>query len=158
MEGVTTRPAPRRGSRRVQRHELGGGAHARPAGDVGLEVEALDGGRVLELAPARAGEHPHDLELVAVGVLPVDALRRAVARLAAVGAEADQRGAGLDELVDGVELPGQVVEASDPRGRGGWAPTPNRPRSWWLPERGRRRNAAFARGSLAMTVIPNAFS
>jgi len=32
---------------------------------------------------------------------------------------------------------------------------PNRPRSWWLPERGRRRNAASARGSHAATTMPN---
>ena len=31
-------------------------------------------------------------------------------------------------------------------------PTPNRPRSWWLPERGSRRNAALARGSRAIDV------
>lgn len=43
-----------------------------------------------------------------------------------------------------------------PRGRGGWAPTPNSPRSWWFPERGSRRNAAFARGSRTITVIANA--
>ena len=35
-------------------------------------------------------------------------------------------------------------------------PMPNRPRSWWLPERGSLRNAALARGSLAMISMPNA--
>src|SRR3954471_12133780 len=33
---------------------------------------------------------------------------------------------------------------------------PNRPRSWWLPERGRRRKAAFARSSRATSSMPNA--
>src|SRR5215218_1484103 len=33
---------------------------------------------------------------------------------------------------------------------------PNRPRSWWLPERGRRRKAALARSSRATISIPNA--
>ena len=61
--------------------------------------------------PLVAGEHPHELELVAVGVGAVEALGGAVAGLAGVGAGVEQRLAGGGELVDGVELPGEVVEA-----------------------------------------------
>ena len=61
--------------------------------------------------PLVAREHPHELELVAVGVGAVDALGRAVTRLAGVGVSVEERSAGVGELVDGVELPGEVVEA-----------------------------------------------
>ena len=113
------------------------------------------GAAVLVVAPLVAGEHPHDLELVAVGVGAVDALGGAVAGLAGVGARVEQRVAGVLELVDRVDLPGQVVEpdAAAPLGAA-VGPTPNRPRSWWLPERGSRRNAALARGSRAATAMP----
>ena len=42
--------------------------HAGPTLELGSEVQRLDGGGVLELTPCVAGQHPHDLELVAVGV------------------------------------------------------------------------------------------
>ena len=60
--------------------------------------------------PTGLGQHPHHLELVAVGVVGVDALGRAVAGLAGEGVEVRQREPGLLELLDGVDLPRQVVE------------------------------------------------
>ena len=95
----------------VARRDLAGGADAGPAGDLAGEVEVVDRGGVLVGAPLGAGEHPHQLELVAVGVGAVEALGGAVAGLAGVGAGVEQRLAGGGELVDRVELPGQVVEA-----------------------------------------------
>ncbi len=45
-----------------------------------------------------------------VGVGAVDAVGDTVAGLAGVGAVGKQRPAGLGKLVDGVDLPGEVVE------------------------------------------------
>ena len=66
---------------------------------------------------SRLGQHPHHLELVAVRVLAVDALGGAVAGLAGVGVEVHQGVPGLLELLDGVDLPGQVVEPERAAGR-----------------------------------------
>src|SRR5688500_17873420 len=75
---------------RLDGHELGGGTDAAPACDLVYEVEALDGRAVLVVAPAGLGQHPHDLELVAVWVLGVEALGGAVAGLTGEGAEVGQ--------------------------------------------------------------------
>ena len=97
-----------------------------PAAYVAGQVEALDGRGVGEGAPLGAGQHPHHLELVAVRVLAVDALGGTVARLAGVGVELGQREAGLLELVDRVDLPGEVVE---PQLAAGAAAAGRRPRT-----------------------------
>ena len=119
------------------------------AGQLPVEVEPADplaglDGAVVELV---GRDDPGDLELEPVGVLAVEALRRAVV------AGADERpgvrqGAGQAlELGQRVDLPGQVVEpdrAAPPGRRGGRRPAPisNRPRSWSLVEPGACRNAA----------------
>ena len=113
------------------------------------------GGGVLVGAPVLAREHPHHLELVAVRVGAVHALGGAVAGLAGVGAGR--------RSVCGPRRARRSCRAARPGGRArrcrGPAAArrrrrPNRPRSWWLPERGSRRNAAFARGSRATTCMP----
>ena len=62
--------------------EVAGRADARPGVEFRCEVEAFDDGGTFVDAPLVSREHPHDLELVAVGVGAVDALGGAVARLA----------------------------------------------------------------------------
>jgi hypothetical protein len=69
---------------------------------------------VLELTPLLARDHPHDLELVAVGVVAVERLRRAVVALADEGTHAGERGASVGELADRRHLPCEVVEADAP--------------------------------------------
>ncbi len=49
-----------------------------PTGHLGGEVEAFDHSAVLVLSPGVAREHPHDLELVSVGVCSIEALGRAM--------------------------------------------------------------------------------
>src|SRR5690606_14637569 len=89
---------------------FGGGADAGPVTYLARQVEPIDDGGVLVPAPLGLRQHPHHLELVAVGVRAVDALGRAVAGLSGVGVETRQGGSRLLELLDGVDLPGQVVE------------------------------------------------
>ena len=75
---------------------------------LGVEVErARADGRA-------AGHGPEHLELEAVGVLRVEALGRAVAGLAGVGVQLRQGRARLLQVVDGVDLPRQVVETDRP--------------------------------------------
>ncbi len=62
--------------------DLAGGAGAGPGIEFRCEVEAFDDCGTFVDAPLLPREHPHDLELVAVGVDAVDALGGAVARLA----------------------------------------------------------------------------
>jgi hypothetical protein len=64
---------------------------------------------VFELAPGPAGEQPHDLELVAVGVGTVDALCRTVEGFPREGAGFDQPGANRGEILDRRHLPRQVA-------------------------------------------------
>ncbi len=86
------------------------GLDTAPALELLVEVEGLDNGFVLPLAPFFAGQHPHDFELISIGVVTVEALRRAVAGLTGVGAGLDEEWTGCCEVVDGVDLPRQVVE------------------------------------------------
>ena len=87
---------------------------------------------VLELAPRLARDAPHDLELVAVGVGAVERLRHAVVRRAAERARLRQDLRGAGEVVDGRDLPGEVVQPGAARRRGASGPTEKRPRSWWF--------------------------
>src|SRR4051812_29277472 len=68
------------------------------------------GGGGIGGAPLLARDDPHHFEFVAVGVGAVDAFGGFVADLTRVGAVADQGGPGGGEIVDGVDLPRQVVE------------------------------------------------
>ena len=61
-----------------------------------------------------ARHDPHHFEFVAVGVGAVDAFGGFVADLTGVGAVADQGGPGGGEIVDGVDLPRQVVKPDAP--------------------------------------------
>jgi hypothetical protein len=116
----------------------------------------IDRRSVLIGAPFVAREHPHELELVPVGIGAVDALGGAVARLSGVGVGVEERGAGGSELVDGVELPGEVVEADGALSPWSVAsPDTEETEVVVVPERGSRKNAALARGSRAMTTMPN---
>ncbi len=127
----------------------------RPSGRTSPGRSSCSTGAAFSNSPqCGAGQHPHHLELVAVRVVAVDALGRAVAGLAGVGVEVRPgwRGPPRARRWCRPARPGGTARASRGVG-GGCAPTPNRPRSWWLPERGRRRNAAFARGSRAMTAM-----
>ena len=92
------------------RYELAGGANPGPASDFAGEVEVVDRGGVLVRSPLAARQHPHQFEFVAVGVGAVDALGGPVARLTAVGTRLEQGRSGGGELVDRVELPGEVVQ------------------------------------------------
>ena len=58
-----------------------------------------------------AGHGPHDLELVAVRVMRVERLRRAVVALADQRTGSEQRLSGVHEVFDATDLPRQVVEA-----------------------------------------------
>ena len=100
VAAVTARP-PGRARRRCGRRPSG---VPRRAGRGARPVPRL------ELAPAGLGQHPHHLELVAVRVAAVDALGGAVAGLPGVGVEVRQGEPGLLELLDGVDLPRQVVQ------------------------------------------------
>ena len=60
----------------------GGPGGSAPAGELAIEIKGFGGRLVLVLAPLVAGDHPHDLELVAVGVLAVQRLRGTVVALA----------------------------------------------------------------------------
>ena len=95
----------------VHRDQLGGGADAGPAATSPGRSRRSTGAAFAKSPQLGLGQHPHHLELVAVGVLGVDALGRAVARLAGEGVEVGQGEPRLLELLDGVDLPGQVVEA-----------------------------------------------
>ena len=94
--------------------DVAGRAGAGPGVEFRCEVEVFDDCGTFVDAPLVSREHPHDFELVAVGVDAVDAFGGTVARLAGVGTRIEQGPAKLDELVDGVELPGQVVETDRP--------------------------------------------
>ena len=82
-----------------------------PAGELGVEVEALHDGVVLEVAPGFAGHGPEHLELDAVGVFSVERLAHAVVALSDERTEAEQAGAHRREVLDRVDFPGQVIEA-----------------------------------------------
>src|SRR3954454_14587629 len=98
-------------------------SHAAPPADLRTHVEGVHRGRVLVLAPRLARDHPHDLELVAVRVDAVDALGRAMARFTGVGAGLHEGLASLLQLVDRVDLPGEVVQP-DGAPRSGWCVGP----------------------------------
>lgn len=91
---------------------LSGGANATPTSDLGIEVEEVDRSSVLIRSPLVPGQHPHQLELVAIGVHAVDALVCPVAGLAGVSPNLDQNLTCGGELVDRVELLGQVVKTN----------------------------------------------
>ncbi len=111
---------------------------------------------MLVRAPLVAGQHPHQFELVAVGIGAVDALGGAVAGFAGVGAGVEQGLAGGGELVDGVELPGQVVEADATASLGSAGGADAEQAEVVVVARaGSRRNAALARGSRATISMPN---
>jgi hypothetical protein len=123
--------------------ELPPGADPGPLRDLGVEVEPFDRGLVLVGAPLVAGQHPHDLELVAVGVGAVQAQGGAVAGLAGERACLGEAAAGVGELIDGVELPGEVVEPDRAAALGATgAPDAEQPevvmvaRAWQAEERG----------------------
>src|SRR5262249_49080136 len=89
-------------------------ARLAPAGELGVAVERLDGCAMLVLPPVLAGDHPHDFDLVAVGVLAVQRLRGAVVALTDERAEARQRVPSLGQVVDRRDLPREVVETDAP--------------------------------------------
>jgi P-type Cu2+ transporter len=90
----------------------------------------VDGSAELDESMITGESHPHHLELVAVRVGAVDAFRGAVTGLAGEGAGIDEVLTGLRELVDGVDLPGEVYRPTAPRRFGAaCGPTPNSPRS-----------------------------
>jgi len=91
--------------------ELVSGSHPRPTRKLRTQVEMLDDSSFRHLVPGGTGEHPHDLELVAIRVGAVDALRCSVRRLTSEGTGVADRGAECGELVDGVHLPGEVAQA-----------------------------------------------
>ncbi len=66
--------------------------HARPAVELGLKVECVDRGLALVDAPLVTGQHPHHLELVAVGVGAIDAswvLLRRLRHTSSIGGPSD---------------------------------------------------------------------
>jgi hypothetical protein len=126
--------------------------------DLGREVETVHGCGVLVPSPGGARKHPHDLELVAVWIAAVDALGGAVAGLAGVGVEVRQGQAALLQFVDGVDLPGEVVEAQRAP-RPGWLRADAEQAQVVVVARpGSRRKAACARDSRTTTVMPNTAS
>ena len=64
---------------------MAGGGHPAPAFDLPGQVEMVDGGGALVGTPVVAEQHPHQLELVAVGIGAIDALGGTVAGLAGIG-------------------------------------------------------------------------
>src|SRR5262245_42570548 len=66
---------------------------------------------MLELAPELPRDAPHDLELVAVGVLSVERLRDAVVARAAERPDPTQLARRGREVLDRRDLPGEVIEA-----------------------------------------------
>ena len=76
-------------------------------------------GPPLVVAPLLARQQVHDLELVPVGVVAVEALRRPVVGLAHERACPEQVTASRGELVDRAHLPGEVVQPDRPARRTG---------------------------------------
>jgi Protein of unknown function (DUF998) len=87
-----------------------GGGHRAPASPGVGPVEASGGGPVCRLSPGLAGESPHDLELDPVGVVGVEGQGHAVVGLTDQRAQVQEGGPALDQGLEGVDLPGQVVE------------------------------------------------
>src|SRR6185503_17884728 len=65
----------------------------------------------LGVAPRFARDAPHDLELVAVGIGTVERLGDAVVARATEGAGIAKLARGRGEVLDGRDLPGEVVQA-----------------------------------------------
>src|SRR5580698_8498355 len=82
-----------------------------PAHYLSVEIEAASRSATLVLAPMLAWDHPHDLELVSVGIVTVNRLGSAVVARAADRTVPLKRVACLAQRLDFVDLPGQVVEA-----------------------------------------------
>jgi hypothetical protein len=82
-------------------------------------------------------------------VLAVDALRGAMAGLAGEGVQVPQGEPGLLERLDGVDLPGQVVEPEAAARSGRLRADAEQVEVVVVPDLGRRRKAALARGSWA---------
>src|SRR5689334_18413490 len=82
-----------------------------PALEFGIDVEGHDRAVLLVLAPRLARDAPHDLELVAVGILAVERLRDAVVRGASERARRGEHLRGIGQVLDGRDLPREVVEA-----------------------------------------------
>lgn len=115
---------PRRSGRDGDTHPAAGlTAVALP---LAVQVEAADplaGGQGVVVEPV-GRDQPDDLELEPVRVLSVEALGGAVVGAADQGAGGGQSLGGDGELVEGVDLPGQVVEADGGSARGGAAGGP----------------------------------
>jgi hypothetical protein len=80
-----------------------------PGPDLGVEVERQDRAVLFVLTPRLARDAPHDLELVAIGVVPIERLRDAVVRRPTESAGLGQDPSRVREVLDGRDLPGQVV-------------------------------------------------
>ena len=106
------------------------------------------------VAPLVRGDLPHDLELDAVGVLGVQALADAVVGGADQRPPLPQASAGGGEVLDRVDLPGQVVQPGRARRRRGC----RRPRTargrGGCPTRRRAMNTARPDGSDSTTWNP----
>src|SRR4029079_441557 len=81
-----------------------------PGPDLRVQVERQDRAMLLVLAPRLARDAPHDLELVAVRVVPVQGLRDPVVRRATERAHLGQDPCRAGEVLDGRDLPRQVIE------------------------------------------------
>src|SRR4249920_440485 len=71
-----------------------------PAPDLGGDIERHDRAVLLVVAPRLARHAPHDLELIAVGIVPVERLRDAVVGGTAQGAGLGQEPGGIGEILD----------------------------------------------------------
>lgn len=85
------------------------------AGEFALHVQGLYDGAPIVVAPLIARDHPHNFELVAIGIFGVEGLRRAVIALADEGPKFSEGDAGGGEVFEAWDLPGEVIEADAAR-------------------------------------------